>query len=132
LALHPVDLSTLVVKLRLVSPDLFVLSLVLYLLALHLIANQSAGTGPKTGPNECPGSRATDCASNDSACSSPAQRSNTCTFLTRCERAASTADDSDSHDSDDKNGERLSLDAYDAVHISSFFPQPYERDYSSC
>jgi hypothetical protein len=97
------------------------LALVLDLLALELIANQGASTQAQAASDSGTRARMSNCSPNEPASGSPAERSDTRTLFTRCQRSTSAADKDASHDGRDKNDQQGSLDRFYGEHISSFF-----------
>jgi hypothetical protein len=74
---------TLSIQLGLVSSDLLVLTLVLDLLTLHLIANQSARAQAQPSPDQSARSRTADGGTDETSGSGPSECSYPCRLLPR-------------------------------------------------
>src|SRR5262245_28586936 len=90
LVTQPVGLSALAFDIRLVALDLL---LVLNLLTLHIVADQSASSETNRSTNGCSRSRVPRGCSDYSTCSRAAKSANTRTFFSRRKRTAGAANE---------------------------------------
>src|SRR6266403_276556 len=90
LALLPLDLLAVAIDVGLIAVDLLLLLVIGILLALHLIADQSACAQAEGSSHSGTGTRMTYCRPDEAARRRSAQSADSCAFLTGTQRPAST------------------------------------------